>query len=88
MQTKKSRGQKTKTGAFEVEYGRALKYYRDRSNKSQEEMAKHLNVSLQQYQKYETGKNKISIATEKEIAKFLEFTRFEFVEKIEKLIKI
>lgn len=50
----------------EVEFdrllGRRLKFYRNALSLSQKDMASKLNISYQQYQKYETGRNKVSIS--------------------------
>lgn len=58
---KRKKGQKTSTTNFDIEIGLVLHTERKRQGKNQEDIAKYLGVSVCQYQKYETGKNKISL---------------------------
>lgn len=78
-----TRGQKIKAGEYEKKYGQELIIMRIRKNFNQKDIADYLNVTLQQYQKYENGINKVSVATENKIAEFYGITRLELVKKIE-----
>jgi len=81
-----TRGQKIKSGEYEKKYGYELKIIRNRNNVEQEDVAKYLDVCLAQYQKYENGINKVSVATEQKIANFFGIKRSELVKKIEEQI--
>lgn len=78
-----TRGQGIKSGEYEKKYGFELKTIRLRNNFIQKDIADYLDVTLQQYQKYENGTVKISIATEQKIATFFGMKRSELVKKIE-----
>lgn len=80
------RGQRIQRGEYEKKYGFELKVIRQRNNIIQKDIAEFLGVSVTQYQKYENGLSKVSVATEKRIAEFFKMTRLELVVKIEEQI--
>ncbi len=49
-------------GLVEIELGKKLKSLRQQANKTQADIAQHLDISAQQYQKYEKGTSKCNIA--------------------------
>lgn len=62
---------KGKATAFDVEIGRRIRQQRMFLGLSQDDVAKKLNISFQQLQKYENGFNRISAGRLVEIAKIL-----------------
>lgn len=82
----RTRGQKIQTGEYEKKYGFELSVMRARNNYTQKDIADFLDISLQSYQKYEAGKNKMRVATENKIAQFFKMTRSELVKQIEEKI--
>jgi transcriptional regulator with XRE-family HTH domain len=79
-------GQRIKCSEYDKKYGYELKIVRSANKLKLEDVAKYLDVTSQQYIKYEKGKNKISIATENKIAQLLGMTRSELVKRIEQCI--
>jgi transcriptional regulator with XRE-family HTH domain len=71
---KRKRGQKIFAGELDKFIGNQLMAKRKLLNLHQEHIAEEINVSLQQYQKYETGKNRISVETLLKIFKALKMT--------------
>jgi transcriptional regulator with XRE-family HTH domain len=74
---KRKRGQKIKAGELDKEIGFLLADKRKRAGLKQEHIAEKINMSLQQYQKYENGKNRISVETLLKIFKALKMTQNE-----------
>ena len=52
--------------------GKKIKYLRRIKDLSQTDLAKHLDITFQQLQKYESGKNKVSIASLIKITEILQ----------------
>ena len=77
---KKTKGQKLSATNVDKEIGLLVKYKREHKQTftngawKQEDVAKLINVSSHQYQKYEGGKDRISISTLIKLANLLEFT--------------
>ena len=77
---KRKRGQKVSTTNIDKEIGLFIKHKRERKKSltngawHQEDVAKLLGVTVQQYQKYEKGTNKISLSTFIKLVNLLEFT--------------
>ena len=65
---------------FYRDLGRAIRTARNTAGKSQEDVAAHLNVTFQQMQKYETGKNRIPVDRLVSLASYLEKPLSQFVE--------
>lgn len=59
--TKKTNSRKASD--FDALVGERIKLLRLLHNKTLKDVMQHLNISFQQYQKYETGRNKIPIET-------------------------
>jgi transcriptional regulator with XRE-family HTH domain len=57
---------------FYRDLGGAIRVARSKSGKSQEDIADHLDVSFQQVQKYETGKNRIPVVHLVSLSTYLE----------------
>jgi len=81
---KRTQGQKIATTNFDIEVGLVLHTERKRQGKTQTEVAKYLGVSIQQYQKYETGKNKISLIVLLRLCCFLGKSAGELFSEAEK----
>jgi transcriptional regulator with XRE-family HTH domain len=64
---------------FYRDLGRNIRLTRQAAGKSQEEAAGHLNVSFQQFQKYESGANRIPIDRLVSLADFLSVPLSKFV---------
>ncbi|MCT4552704.1 MAG: helix-turn-helix domain-containing protein [Alphaproteobacteria bacterium] len=47
---------------FDISVGRRIRFYRNALSLSQKDLAGRLGISYQQYQKYESGRNKVSIS--------------------------
>lgn len=58
----RTQGQKLKTEEFDIKLGMCIKIRRMKLHLKQREVAEKLEICLQQYQKYESGKNRISVA--------------------------
>jgi transcriptional regulator with XRE-family HTH domain len=76
--TKKSR---LPEGSFYRDLGRNIRLTRNAAGKSQEEAAAHIDVSFQQFQKYEKGTNRIPIDRLVSLADFLGVPLSKFVGK-------
>ena len=61
MQNRK-RGEKLKAGELDRQIGLLLAYNRNGASLRQEDIANAIGLTLQQYQKYENGRNKISLS--------------------------
>lgn len=77
---KRTRGQKLSVTEFDNKLSYMIQSKREDKQRftngawNQEDIAKLLDVSLQQYHKYEGGKNRISASTLIKLANLLEFT--------------
>lgn len=60
-----------KTSEVDIKIGERIKIRRILMNLTQNELAKHLNITCQQFQKYEKGKNRVSASTLYSIAQKL-----------------
>jgi len=76
--TKKSR---LPEGSFFRDLGSNIRLTRNAAGKSQEEAADHLDVTFQQFQKYEKGANRIPIDKLVSLADFLDVPLSKFVGK-------
>ena len=76
---------KTKTGADDRDrlIGRRLKTYRDIKGISQTELGEALGVTFQQIQKYESGKNKVSVSRLIDVCKILDTSLMTFLSGLE-----
>lgn len=61
-------GRKFEPNDFDVRLGRAIAITRNRLGMSQKDLARHLGITFQQIQKYETAGNRIPVARLQEIA--------------------
>ncbi len=68
-------------GPFYPDLGRNIRLTRHAAGKSQEEAAAHLDVTFQQFQKYEKGTNRIPIDRLVSLADFLDVPLSKFVGK-------
>jgi transcriptional regulator with XRE-family HTH domain len=66
-------------GPFYRDLGRNIRLTRIAAGKSQEDAAEHLDVSFQQFQKYENGTNRIPIDKLLGVAAFLQVSLSQFV---------
>jgi transcriptional regulator with XRE-family HTH domain len=66
-------------GPFYRDLGRNLKLARIAAGKSQSDIAEHLDVSFQQVQKYENGKDRISLDRLIRLADYLEVPLSQFI---------
>ena len=57
---------------FDIRLSRAVKIMRMKMGRSQKEVAAGIGITFQQYQKYETGDNRIPASRLNDICKFLE----------------
>jgi transcriptional regulator with XRE-family HTH domain len=65
----------------DVEIGKRLRAIRVDHNMSQSELGRHLGVTFQQIQKYEMGKNRISLSRAVQICDVLKTSLSELVER-------
>ena len=72
---KRKRGHKIFAGELDKFIGNQLMAKRKLLNLHQEHIAKEIGVSLQQYQKYESGKDMLKISTLLKIFRALEMTQ-------------
>jgi transcriptional regulator with XRE-family HTH domain len=72
---KRKNGQKFVAGEIDKFVGNQLMAKRKSLNLHQEHIAKEIGVSLQQYQKYESGKDMLKISTLLKIFRALEMTQ-------------
>lgn len=83
---KNGRGQKIKAGELDNWIGHLFKQEREEKQRftngafNQDDVAKKIGSTLQQYQKYENGKNKVSISMLYKIFDALEMTEKEITE--------
>lgn len=70
---------KTRVNEADVEIGAKLREIRKISGTTQEVLAKQIGVSFQQVQKYERGKNRLSLSKAVEIAKILKVSVLAFL---------
>ena len=61
-----------------VYIGKQVRYLREIKGVTQQTLANAIGVSFQQIQKYETGKNRVSVGVLWDIAKFIEIPITEF----------
>jgi transcriptional regulator with XRE-family HTH domain len=66
-------------GSFYRDLGRAIRVARSAAGRSQEEVAAHLDLTFQQVQKYENGRNRIPIDRLVSLADFLEVPLQQFM---------
>ena len=66
-------------GPFYRDLGRNIRLTRIAAGKSQEDTAEHLDVSFQQFQKYENGTNRIPVDKLLSLAAFLQVPLSQFV---------
>ena len=66
-------------GSFYEDLGRNIRLTRNAAGKSQEEAAAHIDVSFQQFQKYEKGSNRIPIDRLVSLADYLGVPLSKFV---------
>ena len=66
-------------GSFYRDLGRNIRLTRIAAGKSQEDAAEHLDVSFQQFQKYENGTNRIPVDKLILLAAFLQVSLSQFV---------
>src|SRR5690348_13323614 len=66
-------------GPFYEVLGRNIRLTRNAAGKSQEEVAAHLGVTFQQFQKYEKGSNRIPVDRLVSLADFLDVPLSKFV---------
>lgn len=69
---------KGKVKDLDIVIGKNLLYYRIKSGLSQGDTGKAVNISFQQVQKYETGKNRIAASTLYALAEFLNISVNQF----------
>lgn len=71
---------------LQVEVGKKIRFYRKKRNLTLAKLAKKIDISPQQLQKYESGKNSISVIMLKKIANALDvpITQFIIDKKLEK----
>lgn len=67
-------GKKSTPSEYDIRIGQIIAISRRRMGMSQKDLAKHLNVTFQQVQKYETGGNRIYMGTLIQIANVFEMT--------------
>ena len=67
-------------GPFYRDLGRSLRLTRSAAGKSQSEVAEFLDVSFQQVQKYENGKNRIPLDRLLSLADYLEVPLVQFID--------
>lgn len=83
---KNGKGQKLKAGKLDKEIGFLLLDRRKRANLKQDAVANQIGVTLQQYQNYERGTNKVSFQMLFTIFRALEMNEEEQVAFIVKVI--
>ncbi len=79
--TKRTRGQKIKPSEFDKQIGLKIKIIRITQGKKQGDLASHLGISLQQVQKYESGKSKIAVSILVNIARYFSVEAVYFLVK-------
>ena len=68
----KTKGQKTKPSELDRKIGLNIKLMRISRGEKQRDIAEYLNISTQQYQKYESGKTKVSVGILLKLVKYFE----------------
>jgi transcriptional regulator with XRE-family HTH domain len=76
---------KGKSDNIDIFVGQKLKYYRKFNDYTQESLAKEANVSFQQIQKYENGKNRISASKLYLFSKILNVGVYVFFDGIDNI---
>ena len=71
---------KTPESTFYRDLGRAIRLARVAAGKSQSDIAEHLDLSFQQVQKYENGKNRIPVQELVSLAAYLEVPLLDLVD--------
>lgn len=66
----RKRGQKIAASEIDKLIGMRIRIARNMAGKKQDELARYLGLTLQQTQKYENGKNKISVSILAKVAKY------------------
>lgn len=67
-------GRKYNASEFDINLGHAISVQRNMRGLSQRDLARHLGITFQQVNKYESGTNRIGARTLYEIAKFFEIS--------------
>lgn len=67
-------GRKYNTSEFDINLGHAISVQRNMRGLSQRDLARHLGITFQQVNKYESGTNRICARTLYEIAEFFEIS--------------
>ncbi|MFT4967257.1 MAG: transcriptional regulator with XRE-family HTH domain [Candidatus Deianiraeaceae bacterium] len=75
----RKRGQKIAPSKIDQLIGMRIRIARNMSSKNQETLAQRLGVTLQQIQKYENGKNKISVNTLTQISEYFNIPIIYFI---------
>ena len=70
---------KGRTSDIDVKIGQNLKFLRLMHNYSQAELASELDISFQQLQKYEKGKNRVSVSRLLQISEIFNISMLEFL---------
>lgn len=74
---------KQKASEDDAHLGKKLKLFRKAQGLSQKDLAQALNITFQQVQKYETGKNRMSAVTLYQLSKILNININSFFEGLE-----
>ena len=75
----RKRGQKIAASSIDRMIGMRIRIARNMAGKKQDELARYLGLTLQQTQKYENGKNKISVNILVKIAKYFQIPVSYFI---------
>lgn len=59
--------------------GKALRYYRENLGYSTKQVAEYLNVSIDTYNRYETGKTPVRLFRVMQIGRLLGYTKEQFI---------
>ena len=73
---------KGRASDIDIKIGQNLKFLRLMHNYSQAELASELDISFQQLQKYEKGKNRVSVSRLLQISEILNVNMLEFLEGV------
>ena len=79
QETTRKRGQKISASEIDKLIGMRIRIARNMAGKKQDELAQYLGLTLQQTQKYENGKNKISVNILVKIAKYFQIPVSYFI---------
>ncbi len=80
--TPRKRGQKIAAGEIDRLIGMRIRIARNMFHKRQEDLAKFLGLTLQQTQKYENGKNKMSVNLLTQVAEFFNIPIAYFIPSV------